>query len=93
MGKLDRFWSSYKNLDGPPSPNLVGKLKISGNAFFESEAPINREQIEDILDKLVDYPNLRFIKIKAPNIKKAFNSTPEAEEYLKRLVYRTQRRN
>jgi len=86
---MDRFWSSYENLDGPPSPNLVGKLKVAGNLFFESSVPINRQQVGDMLYTLLDYPDLRFVKVDTPNLKKGFNSTFEAQDYLKRLVDRS----
>lgn len=86
---MDRFWSSYENFDGPASPNLRGYLKTAGNAFFESTAPINRKQVSEIMDTLFEYPDLRFIKIKTPNLKKAFGSTVEAEDYLKKLVDRS----
>lgn len=85
---INRFWTSHENLDGPSSDNLVGKLKFGGNLFFESSMPVNRENINDILFTLLDYPQLRFVKITSPNLKKGFNSTLEAEEYLKRLVNR-----
>lgn len=85
---IDNFWSDSNNLYGPPSEDLVGKLKIAGNLFFESTAPINHEQVNNILYTLVDYPDLRFIKLDTPNIKKSFSSTTDAENYLKRLVIR-----
>jgi hypothetical protein len=85
---VDNFWSDNDNLYGPPSEDLMGRLKVAGNLFFESSTPINHEQVNDILYTLIDYPDLRFIKMDTPNIKKSFSSTVEAENYLKQLVIR-----
>lgn len=78
----DPFWTASENFDYPDSPDLIGKLKTAGNLFFESSEPVSRKQINEVLNTLVDYPNLRFIKFEAPNLTASWSSTPEAEDYL-----------
>ena len=85
---IDSFWTDTNNLYGPPSEDLVGRLKVAGNLIFESTAPINVDQVDKILNTLVDHPDLRFIKLDTPNLKRSFSSTVEAESYLKQLVFR-----
>lgn len=82
------FWTSSENFEYPDSPDLIGKLKVSGNLFFESSEPISSNQIKEILHTLVDYPQLRFVKFDMPNLTASFSSTHEAEDYLIKLASR-----
>jgi len=83
---MNSWWTAPENFEYPRSKNLIGKLKRGGNMFFESSDPINKEQIGEICSTLIDYPNLRFVKLEAPNLTASFSSTPEAEDYLTQLV-------
>jgi hypothetical protein len=85
---LDNFWTHPENFEYPDSPNLVGKLKVGGNMFFQSSEPVSAKQIDEILNTLIDYPQLRFVKFEIPNLKVAFTSTHAAEEYLSKLASR-----
>lgn len=80
------FWTDPENFEYPDSPDLIGKLKVGKNLFFESSEPVSNNQLKEMLHTLVDYPDARFIKFDAPNLTASFSSTYEAEEYLAKLA-------
>lgn len=83
---VSNFWTAPENFEYPDSPDLIGKLKVGNNLFFESNNPISANQIKEMLHTLIDYPNARFVKFDMPNLTASFSSTPEAEEYLVKLA-------
>ncbi len=86
------FWTASENFKCSRSETLRGFTKRT-NMFFESNDPINRDQIIEICNHLLFYPEMRFVKVNAPNLTASFESVPEAEDYLNQLVSRKQRRN
>ncbi len=85
---MSSFWTDPENFEFPRSKTLTGKLRGNANMFFESKESVNRDQIVEMCNHLLFYPDLRFIKFDMPNLRASFSSTYEAEDHLNRLVGR-----